>query len=170
MKLKDIPKKTRDKIASMLSDIIDGVKALVSDRKSQANKMQPLVAQKYEQMRKIAEAFGMPIRITSGYRSFKEQAELYARGRRGSGNIVTNAKPGESMHNYGVAFDVVFTRTGYDGDWKTLGELGEALGLEWGGRWESFTDRPHFQLTLGYSLSDFQNERVDWSRFERCPK
>lgn len=30
--------------------------------------------------------------------------------------------------------------------WKKLGERGEKLGLEWGGRWVSFPDLPHFQL------------------------
>jgi hypothetical protein len=31
--------------------------------------------------------------------------------------------------------------------WKKLGAAGEKLGLEWGGRWESFPDLPHFQLS-----------------------
>jgi soluble lytic murein transglycosylase-like protein len=30
--------------------------------------------------------------------------------------------------------------------WERLGELGESLGLTWGGRWNTRTDRPHFEL------------------------
>lgn len=31
--------------------------------------------------------------------------------------------------------------------WERLGEIGRALGLEWGGDWDGWKDRPHFQLT-----------------------
>ena len=30
--------------------------------------------------------------------------------------------------------------------WDQLGKIGEELGLEWGGRWRIFVDRPHFQF------------------------
>lgn len=29
--------------------------------------------------------------------------------------------------------------------WGKVGALGESVGLEWGGRWARFPDRPHFQ-------------------------
>ena len=37
----------------------------------------------------------------------EEQAALYKIGRSVKGKIVTNARPGESYHNYGLAFDWV---------------------------------------------------------------
>ena len=47
------------------------------------------------------------LRITHTYRSIQEQNELYAIGRTIKGNKVTNAKGGQSYHNYGLAFDIV---------------------------------------------------------------
>ena len=50
-----------------------------------------------------------------------------------------------------------------------LGPIGESLGLEWGGRWQGFPDRPHFQLP-NISVSDLvrkygtpENYRGSWS-------
>lgn len=49
--------------------------------------------------------------VYCGFRSLEEQAALYAQGRGGRpGKIVTNARLGESYHNYGLAFDWVPVR------------------------------------------------------------
>jgi len=53
------------------------------------------------------EALGTYILVVSGLRTSSEQEALYAQGRTTPGHIVTNAKAGESMHNYGLAVDVV---------------------------------------------------------------
>jgi peptidoglycan L-alanyl-D-glutamate endopeptidase CwlK len=37
-------------------------------------------------------------------------------------------------------------------DWQELGELGKALGFEWGGDWRSFPDYPHLQMDFGLSI------------------
>ena len=50
---------------------------------------------------------GVRVRVTHTYRSWKEQQELYKRGRTTPGQIVTNAIPGRSFHNYGLALDFV---------------------------------------------------------------
>ena len=47
------------------------------------------------------------LRITMGYRTIKEQNDLYAQGRTKPGNKVTNAKGGQSFHNFGLAVDLV---------------------------------------------------------------
>ena len=108
---------------------------------------------------------GIELLITCTYRDNEEQARLYALGRTAPGKKVTNAKPGQSMHNYRVAYDVVPMRhgkpvwgtAGEDGKlWAQVGALGQAAGLEWGGAWESFKDLPHFQYTGGHPLSYFQ--------------
>src|SRR5690606_7828810 len=46
---------------------------------------------------------GIQLRITQGYRSIAEQDALYAQGRTAPGEIVTNARGGQSNHNYGLA-------------------------------------------------------------------
>jgi hypothetical protein len=87
----------------------------------------------------------------SGFRSVEEQDGIYAQGRTAPGNRVTNARGGQSWHNYGMAVDVVFhTANGQPSwdegmDWNALGALGTAQGLHWGGNWRN-PDRPHFQL------------------------
>ena len=54
-------------------------------------------------------AAGIPLTVTFTYRSPATQAALYAQGRTTPGRVVTNARAGESFHNYGLAFDVVPT-------------------------------------------------------------
>lgn len=102
------------------------------------------------------------LRITSDghLRSFKKQDELYAQGRSTSGNIITNAKAGESYHNYGLAFDLVEIKDGKalwnNPNWNKIGELGKSFGFNWGGDWRSFKDYPHFELSSGFDLADLK--------------
>jgi len=109
---------------------------------------------------------GISIKVISGLRSYEEQNELYAQGRTKPGKIVTQAKGGQSWHNFGTAFDIgVFSADGktYYGEskhYKTCGEIGESLGLEWGGRWK-FVDEPHFQLKLGLSISELHKRKMN---------
>lgn len=111
---------------------------------------------------------GHEVRIVEGYRSIERQNELYAQGRTTPGKIVTNAKGGESFHNYRCAVDFVFKKEGYNASkelWETLGTVGEKHDFEWGGRWKKFIDLPHFEMKMGYRLSDFQNGKVDYTKF-----
>lgn len=130
--------------------------------------LQPLVRRKANEVIIDMEMLGHPVRITSGYRSAEEQQALYDRGRTKPGIVVTNAKPGESLHNYGVAVDFVFIKEGFKASnelWETLGAILERHGFEWGGRWKSFPDRPHGQLMLGHKLIDFKNNTVNWNKY-----
>jgi len=105
---------------------------------------------------------GIDLLVTCTFRSAAEQDILYAQGRTAPGIICTHATGGQSLHNTtkngkpaALAFDVVpiingrayWTHTGKGAKiWQTIGEAGEKLGLEWGGRWKApKTDRPHFQ-------------------------
>lgn len=54
----------------------------------------------------IAKKHGITIDIISGLRSWSQQASLFAQGRTKPGRIVTNARPGSSWHNYGLAIDL----------------------------------------------------------------
>lgn len=107
-------------------------------------------------------------------RTFEEQAAIYAQGRTklydAKGNklgIVTNAKPGQSLHNYGLAIDIVLIVNGKmsyedtvdfdkDGksDWMEVINIFKANGWEWGGDWKSLKDRPHVQKTFGNKWQD----------------
>ena len=65
--------------------------------------------------------------------------------------------------------DFVFVKEGFEASqelWDTLGIVGKAQGFEWGGSWKNFIDKPHFQLTLGHSIKDFQEDKVDYSKFK----
>lgn len=132
--------------------------------------LKPVVKRMAEQV--IVEMFnrGHTVMVFQGYRSPKEQDYLYAQGRTRSGPIITNAKAGQSLHNYGVAVDIVFTFNGqpsWDNShpWSLLGQVGKDVGFEWGGDWKGFVDRPHFQYLDKFALSDFQAGIVDNKRF-----
>ncbi|MGP4061518.1 D-alanyl-D-alanine carboxypeptidase family protein [Halobacillus sp. H74] len=106
---------------------------------------------------------GINVQISSGFRSFDRQRELFNQGRYGnSGNIVTHAEPGQSVHNYGLAIDYFLTT--WDGstakwtvnnDWKRIAEIGKSLGFSWGGDWK-WKDYPHLELTGGLSWRDLK--------------
>lgn len=103
-------------------------------------------------------------RITFALRSFKEQQALYDQGRTKPGPIVTNAKPGASFHNYGLAIDFALiidgvkavwdNKTDYDADlipdWMEVVKVYKEHGWEWGGDWKTISDMPHLQKTFGY--------------------
>jgi len=99
---------------------------------------------------------GIRLRVTQGLRSFAEQDELFAQGRTKPGKVVTNARGGESYHNYGLAIDVCEIRGSeaiWDCDWAGISAVAKARGWEWGGDWQSFKDRPHFQKVFGHSTA-----------------
>lgn len=111
-------------------------------------------------------------RFTHTLRTFAEQDKLYAIGRTKSGRIVTNARAGRSYHNYGLAIDIVlmqdknndwvYETISYDEkadmdkdgkrDWLEVVEIFKQYGWTWGGNWK-FRDAPHFEKTLGYSVT-----------------
>lgn len=121
---------------------------------------------------------GQKLLVTSTLRTLDEQAKLYRQGHstasvivkadaltsRGfddlsailmgvgpipTGQKVTNAGPGESWHNWGMAADVVPIVNGHavwDADdplWQEYGRLLRLKGLYWG---DAFGDLPHAQL------------------------
>ncbi len=95
---------------------------------------------------------GVRLRFSHVYRSIQEQDELFKKRPK-----VTNAKGGQSIHNYGLAFDIVLL---YDKDgngtfesasweqnkyWNQVVSYFKSKGLEHGGDWK-FKDNPHFQF------------------------
>lgn len=123
---------------------------------------------------------GIDLIVTCTVRDAEAQDALYAQGRTQPGRIVTNARGGESFHQYKVALDVVPMRYGkpvwgtagngidndpYDDEiddlelWQRLGLIGESCDLEWAGRWKRFRELPHFQFTGGLTIGDFKAGR-----------
>ncbi|MDN4525310.1 peptidoglycan-binding protein [Fictibacillus fluitans] len=120
--------------------------------------------------------------ITQGLRTMEEQAAIYGQGRssyiyngkqygKPKMNIVSGAKPGQSMHNWGLAIDFALknTKTGAvswsmtmdsdkdrKADWKEVVEEAKKLGFEWGGDWKNFFDGPHFEINFGLDWRDLQ--------------
>ncbi len=119
------------------------------DPRGKLSALHPLMQTKAQALLANAKAKGLSVWVVDGLRTIAEQDALYAKGRTAPGSKVTNVKGGGSYHNYGVAIDVVFTGPqpwGEQHDWKALGQAGVEAGLEWGGNWTSFIDRPHFQI------------------------
>jgi len=132
--------------------------------------LQPLVKRQAEKVVADMEKLGYLVMVYQGFRSKAEQDYLYAQGRTRPGAIVTNAKGGYSLHNYGCAVDIVFIENGRPSwaekhPWTVLGQTLEKHGFEWGGRWTSFPDRPHGQITFGYTLYDFLSNKVDYKKY-----
>lgn len=114
-------------------------------------------------------------RFTHTLRTFQEQNDLYAIGRTKKGRRVTNARGGQSYHNYGLAIDICLlvdkdgngtyetavwdTKADFDNDkiadWQEIVAIFKRYGWTWGGDWR-FTDPPHFQKTFGKSIADLQ--------------
>jgi peptidoglycan L-alanyl-D-glutamate endopeptidase CwlK len=113
-------------------------------------KLQPEVRTYARALVQRAARADIDVKIISGLRTYAEQDALFAKGRTAPGPKVTNAKGGESNHNFGIAFDVgVFDGKNYlpsSPAYDVVGAIGVEIGLEWGGHWTSLVDKPHFQL------------------------
>jgi peptidoglycan L-alanyl-D-glutamate endopeptidase CwlK len=117
---------------------------------------------------------GVRLRFSSVFRTIEEQNELYNKRPK-----VTNARGGQSIHNYGLAFDIVmlydnnldgsFEEASWDmvrdgdgdklSDWLEVINFFKSKGYEWGGDWISFKDYPHFQKDFGYSWKELKEKR-----------
>lgn len=103
-------------------------------------------------------------------RTFAEQDALF-----NAKPQVTKARGGQSYHNYGLAVDIVLVvdkdgdgshesaswdvKSDFDGDgksdWQEVVAIFKRYGWAWGGDWK-FYDAPHFEKTLGHSVSDLK--------------
>jgi peptidoglycan L-alanyl-D-glutamate endopeptidase CwlK len=109
----------------------------------------------------LTKAHNLDVRIIAAFRSWDEEDRLYASGRTIPGPIVTNARGGNSYHNWGLAFDAApFEYNQISNDnakFKKMGSLGEQVGLKWGGSFKAIVDLPHFQYTFDLSTEDLLN-------------
>jgi peptidoglycan L-alanyl-D-glutamate endopeptidase CwlK len=92
--------------------------------------------------------------LTQTFRSNDYQNDLYEQGRSKPGKVVTNARGGQSMHNFppSHAFDIAFKKATDEVSWdiglfRAFAEIITPLGVDWGGNWTGgFKDYPHFQV------------------------
>ena len=115
---------------------------------------------------------GLTCQVLSGTRSYAEQDAIYAQGRSTKGNIVTNARGGQSNHNFAIAIDLGLFRgmeylTGMKSnkvsakqaalDSQAYIDLGKLITglveIDWGGNWKSTKDTPHYEYPTGLSIS-----------------
>lgn len=107
-------------------------------------------------------AQGMAVLVTCTHRTAEEQDELYAQGRTKPGPKVTNARAGQSFHQYSLALDLYPNPGGkpdFSGKhpwWPKIAAIFKKHGFEWGYEWKTFKEMPHFQMTGGHPLSYFQ--------------
>lgn len=125
------------------------------------------------------------LRFTHTFRTFEEQDKLYLQKPK-----VTNAKGGQSIHNYGLALDIAmlydldnngtFEKISWDlkkdgdfdnqADWMEVTNYLKSQGFECGGDWKNFKDYPHFQIDFGLTWQqmkikldkkDYKSEIID---------
>jgi peptidoglycan L-alanyl-D-glutamate endopeptidase CwlK len=101
---------------------------------------------------------GVRLRFAHVFRSPAEQHALFMQRPK-----VTNADSWQSIHNYGLAFDIVilydkngdgkFETASYENnkDWQTVVSFFKSKGYEWGGDWKKFKDAPHFEKSFGFN-------------------
>ena len=133
--------------------------------------MQPTFRRLTALAKKTAGRYGLDAKVISGHRSYEEQAALYAKGRDEPGPRVTNAQPGYSNHNFGIAVDFgIFNDSEYlDGKEPGLTEKiyriiynvaeSEGLKVEWGGSWTGFPDPPHFEYMTPWTLDEMRDRK-----------
>lgn len=104
-----------------------------------------------ELIAKVESATGRQWGISDGRRTMSQQRAIYSQGRTTPGKVVSNAKPGQSAHNFGYAVDL-WPMKGDDFDWGAnrslfdkMGAIAESLGLTWGGHFKSILDLPHIE-------------------------
>ena len=109
---------------------------------------------------------GVRLRFAYVYRSIAEQNVLYNQRPK-----VTNAKGGQSIHNYGLAFDyVIMLDKDNNGTFETIEwdlkspyhkvvvDYFKSKVYEWGGDWKSFKDYPHFQKAFGHTWQSLKRK------------
>lgn len=102
-----------------------------------------------------AAVYGYELRITSGFRTVAEQNEVYDQGRLFNGQIVTEKPGGQSLHNFGLAVDVVDRNHGYYLNWERIGEIAAYCGL----KQNPEGDMAHFEYTNGLTVAQLQAGR-----------
>lgn len=114
--------------------------------------LEPAFREKIIELLHLTEqATGRSWSLSDGRRTIAQQNALYAQGRTKPGKVVTNAKGGQSAHNFGLAADL-WPMKGKDFDWtanqalfKTMADIARSMGLTPGYYFKSIHDAPHIE-------------------------
>lgn len=110
----------------------------------------------------VEDTLNITLRIVQGLRTFDEQQTIYDQGRTKPGNIVSNARPGSSFHNYGLAIDIAVLDAGkinWDFDYKRIASfMPKDQFWFWGGNFKSIKDNPHFEISFGFTWRQLQDK------------
>ena len=114
--------------------------------------LEPVFREKIIELLHLTEqATGRSWSLSDGRRTIAQQNALYAQGRTKPGRVVTNAKGGQSAHNFGLAADL-WPMKGKDFDWtanqalfKTMADIARSMGLTPGYYFKSIHDAPHIE-------------------------
>ena len=97
------------------------------------------------------------LRFAYVFRTPEEQHKLFLQKPK-----VTNADSWQSIHNHGLAFDIVmlfddngdgtFERASWEKDihWNKVVKYFKEKGYTHGGDWKKFPDAPHFEMNFGF--------------------
>jgi len=80
--------------------------------------LHPQVREAVDFTLRIADHYKVPITVTSGFRSWSDQAKLYRLYRAGLSKWPAN-QPGDSSHNFGLSFDST-TEPRYQSWWNAV--------------------------------------------------
>lgn len=131
----------------------------IEDLSPKAQELYGLFAQKLKEG-------GVAFVVVSTFRTVEEQQALWFKGRDSNGKVVNpdlvvtqcDGIINKSNHQSRNAFDLTFADEGghaiYPSDpvrWKSLGEIGKSVGLEWGGDWKPFDGNG-----LGWDIDHFE--------------
>lgn len=112
----------------------------------------------------ICKEYGITVYLCRTFISDEEQEELYAIGRTVPGKIVTYSKPGYSLHNYGLAFDIVCSKDDMKDEndiLKLVGKLGRSIGLTWkGDEVKKLVNLNHFEWSGGLTVRDLLSGKL----------
>jgi len=113
-------------------------------------KLHPILQDRLPKLIAAVASRGHTIGIVQGLRTFPEQDALYSQGRTRKGPTVTNAKGGQSYHNYGLAADfcLLNAKNAFPDPhpvWEVIAEEAEKLQLAAGFRWQH-QDKPHVEV------------------------
>ncbi|MGX9133950.1 M15 family metallopeptidase [Rummeliibacillus sp. JY-2-4R] len=158
------------------------VQGLIANSNKRVGSINPNVQSRMELIIERCHKRGVYVIFTQGMRTLTEQAILYGQGRSSyiyngvnfsqMGNpIVTNAIPGTSIHNYGLAIDFAIIKGGEEivwdekadfdrdgkADWMDVVEEAKKLGFEWGGDWTTFKVYSHLEWVGNLTYSQIFN-------------
>jgi peptidoglycan L-alanyl-D-glutamate endopeptidase CwlK len=128
--------------------------------------LHPYVRRKALQLIEMGAELGVKILITLTKLSSQEQANRYVKGRLTEGKRITNCRMNDSLHIYGLAFDVSCEWAGLSSEvsekqmYHMIGALGERIGLLWDGEALLECGASHFSWKGELSLTDIKRGMV----------